>query len=62
MDVIIGPGRQSILEKTVALGLNLEAELPRNGFVFLASLEAVSQFEGRASRLVALLNSEEFDL
>jgi alkaline phosphatase len=62
VDVIIGPGRQSILEKTSALGVNLETELPRKGFVFLATLEAVSQLEGKASRLVALMNSEEFDL
>jgi len=62
VDVIIGPVRQSILEKTTALGVNLEAELPRKGFVFLASLEAVSQLEGKTSRLVALMNSEEFDL
>jgi alkaline phosphatase len=59
--VIIGPGRQSILEKATALGVNLEAELPKKGFGFLASLEAVSQFE-RTSRMVVLMNSEEFDL
>ena len=62
VDVIIGPGRQSILEKTAALGVNLETELPKKGFTFLASLEAVSQLEGKASRVVALMNSEEFDL
>lgn len=62
VDVVIGPGRPSILKLTAELGVDLAAELPKKGFVFLDNLEAVKGLDGETRRVVALFDSGEFDL
>jgi len=59
VDVIIGPGRREILQATQALGLDLPAALPAQGYRLYDSVEAIPP---DANRVVALLSSSEFDL
>lgn len=62
VDVVIGPGRPRILEETAALGIDLAEELLRHGYVFLDSLEALDELSPEARRVVALFDSDDFDL
>lgn len=62
IDVIIGPGRTSILEKTAVLGVNLAEELPKKGFLFHDSVDALEALPGKQRRVVVLLNDENYDL
>lgn len=62
VDVVIGPGRPRILEETAALGIDLEEELPRSGYVFLDSLGALDGLSPENRRVVALFDSDDFDL
>lgn len=59
VDVMIGPGRAEILEATAKLGLDLENELPKKGYLLADSVEMIPP-DGR--RVAALLPTEEFDL
>jgi alkaline phosphatase len=59
VDVIIGPGRAQILQATQALEVNLEDALPGKGYKLYDALDAIPQ---DARRVVALLDSEDFDL
>ena len=58
VDVIIGPGRATILKATAALGIDLAAELPRHGFAFLDDPEALNRLDAGARRVVALFDVE----
>ncbi len=59
VDVVIGPGRKELLEQTAALGVDLAAELPKHGYAFVDSLDAIPP---AARRVTALFNREDFDL
>jgi alkaline phosphatase len=59
VDVVIGPGRKEILAATNKLGVDLLSELPKNGYRLADSVEAIPP-DGR--RVVALLDTDEFDL
>lgn len=59
VDVVIGPGRKAIFEATGQLGLKLEAALRQKGY---AVSESPSAIPADARRVVALFDSEEFDL
>ncbi len=59
VDVIIGPGRTTILEATRKIGIELESALPRKGFQFADSLEAAP---AGARRLVVLFPGSRVDL
>ncbi|MEW5977675.1 MAG: alkaline phosphatase [Acidobacteriota bacterium] len=61
IDVMIGLGRKSVLEKTAALGVNLSVELPKKGLSLVDSLTAVANLPGRTQRFVAL-SDEEFEI
>jgi alkaline phosphatase len=58
IDVVIGAGRQEILEATRQWGLDFESELKKRGQV-VSSLESIP---ADASRLVALIDNEDFAL
>jgi alkaline phosphatase len=60
VDAIIGPGRESILKQTAALGADLGAELRGAGYQFHETLDGWRPDD--AKRVVVLLDSEEFDL
>ena len=60
VDVVIGPGRQRILADTAALGADLPGELKGKGFEFFDSIEGWDA--ASTKRVVALLDSDEFDL
>jgi alkaline phosphatase len=59
VDVVIGPGRQEILDATLKLGLDLATALPAKGLPFFDSLEAVP---AGARRAVVLFPDSSFDL
>jgi alkaline phosphatase len=59
VDLMIGPGRKEIVDGTKNLGLDVEAELPKKGYRLADSIEAIPS---DARRVVALLESDEFDL
>ncbi len=59
VDVVIGAGRKDILAATKALGVEMEAGLREKGYQLCDSLEKIPP---DAKRVVALLDSEEFDL
>lgn len=58
VDLVIGPGRQSILAATEKLGLNIEAGLREKGYAYVTSPTEIPK---GARRAVALLDSD-FDL
>ena len=62
IDVVIGPGRERILEETAELGIDLAAGLGRAGYVFVDSPKSAVEAAPEAARLVALYSSDEFDL
>lgn len=62
VDVVIGAGRQSIVQATSALGLNLEAELQMKQYTFISGPEEFGALLPHTRRLVALFEGEEFDL
>jgi alkaline phosphatase len=59
VDIVIGPGRKNILAATEAMGLDIEAELKKKGYAVTDSVESIP---ASARRVVALLDSAEFDL
>jgi alkaline phosphatase len=61
-DVVIGTGRQIITEQVKKNGQDLSAEIRKRGYTYLDSLAAVSKLNAANSRLIALLDDEEFDL
>jgi alkaline phosphatase len=58
IDVVIGAGREEVLDATRQLGVDFEVELRKRGQV-APSLESIP---ADASRLVVLLDNEDFDL
>jgi alkaline phosphatase len=62
VDVVIGPGRASILTATAELDLDLSAELSRAGYTFVDSQSAAVEASRSKTRLVALYSSSDFDL
>jgi alkaline phosphatase len=62
VDLIIGAGRRRILQLTAERGLDLSVELPRKGYLFLDNPGALNGLDPTARRVVALFNSDEFDL
>lgn len=62
VDVIIGPGRTSILTKTAALGLDLASELPGKGYAFHDNVDALDSLPENQRRVVVLLDDDNHDL
>lgn len=65
VDVVIGPGRERILEQTREIGFDAASELKANGYLFLDMPESLTASVGpQTNRLVALFEKEpeEFDL
>jgi alkaline phosphatase len=60
VDVVIGPGRTRILADTAALGADLGSELTKKGYSFYDNLNGWEAASAR--RVVALIDSEDFDL
>ena len=59
VDLIIGPGRKAILQATAKLGLDMESGLRERGY---GVYSAVDTIPADARRVVALFDSEEYDL
>ncbi|MGE5644928.1 MAG: alkaline phosphatase [Acidobacteriota bacterium] len=59
IDLVIGPGRKQILTATATLGIDLEPALRKKGYAVYDSLDAVPD---NAKRVVALFESDEYDL
>lgn len=59
VDLILGPGRTSILDATAAMGVNVSAELERRGYYFSDSLDSIP---ANARRAVILNDDPEFDI
>ncbi len=59
VDVVIGPGRDTIFKATEALGVKIEPALRERGYSVYDSLRAVST---RDHRVVALFNTNDFDV
>ena len=62
VDVVIGFGRDVILEKTAALGADLPARLREKGFAYFETLETLQAAEPSDHRVAALFSDDEFDL
>jgi len=62
VDVIMGPGRAAIMKGTAVLGIDLAKALPAKGYLFLDTPQALSSINRETRRVVALWDSEEFDL
>lgn len=62
VDVVIGRGRERIFKETGALGVDIWPALKGKGYQLATSPDACSNAARPASRLVALLGSEEFKL
>jgi alkaline phosphatase len=62
VDVVIGPGRTSILAASAKVGVDLNTALPAKGFLFLPSLAALDTADAKARRVVALWDGDDFDL
>ena len=62
VDVVIGPGRQLILDQTKELGLDLAAGLYEQGYTFVDNLPAMEKASRKTQRLIALFPSDDFDL
>ncbi len=59
VDVVIGAGRDSVLEATEKIGVNVESAAREKGYAFRDSLQAISE-EDR--RVIALFNTHDFDV
>lgn len=62
VDVVIGPGRKTILEQTEELGVDLAAGLMARGYAFVDNPQAMQEAADERNRVVALYESEDFDL
>jgi len=59
VDLIIGPGRRAILQATAKLGLDMESGLRERGYGVYSTVDTIP---ADARRVVALFDSEEYDL
>ncbi len=62
VDVVIGPGRQSILKQTADLGVDLAAGLAKAGYQFFDNMQELDKLAPASRRVVALFDSDNFDL
>jgi len=62
VDVVIGPGRDDILAKTLALGVDMKDGLAKAGYRFAENQEETQAAAASVSKLVALYGSDPFDL
>jgi len=62
VDLVIGKGRELVLKQTAALGVDIWPALAGKGYRRVSSPEACRSADARANRLVALFESEEFQL
>jgi len=62
IDVVIGPGRATILEQTEELGVDLAAGLMARGYAFVDNPQAMQEAADQRDRLIALYESDDFDL
>lgn len=62
VDVILGPGRTVILKAMRERGTDLYTELPRKGYRFVESAAALDRVGADARRVVALFDTDDFDL
>ena len=61
VDVVIGPGRERILNETAELGFDPAKELPANGYAYLEPAHDLSAVGPATKRLVALFEKEPQD-
>ncbi len=61
IDVVIGPGRDTILPQAEELGVDFDEGLPKLGYTYVADEEAMVKAAGETDRLIALYSSEDFD-
>ncbi|MGH9339482.1 MAG: alkaline phosphatase [Acidobacteriota bacterium] len=54
IDVVIGPGRERILEETAQMGTDIAAGLKQSGYEFVDNQNALAEAAGRTDRLIAL--------
>jgi alkaline phosphatase len=59
VDLIIGPGRKAIFQATAKLGLDMESGLRERGYGVYSAVDTIPP---DARRVVALFDSEEYDL
>ncbi len=59
VDVVIGAGRDSVLEATAKIGVNVESAAREKGYAFRDSLQAISEDD---RRVIALFNTHDFDV
>lgn len=62
VDVVIGPGREEILEAMEELEINLSSALADAGYTFVASETEMLEAAAGTQRLVALYPDDEYDL
>ncbi len=62
IDVVIGPGRTTILEQTEELGVDLAAGLMARGYAFVDNPQAMQEAADERDRVIALYDKDDFDL
>lgn len=62
VDVVIGPGRQAILNGTKDLGFDLEAGLQKMGYAFVDQQTSAIEISENKNRLIALYPDDNYDL
>ena len=62
IDVVIGPGRATILQQTEELGVDLAAGFMARGYAFVDNPQAMQEAADERDRLIALYESDDFDL
>ncbi len=63
VDIVIGPGRQRIFREMAALGTtNLPSDLKAAGYQYVEQPQELDSLPPSARRIVALFDSEEFEL
>ena len=59
VDVLIGPGRDTVFTETEKMGLNIAAELNKRGYTIRDSLDSVATTD---KRTIALFNTQDYDI
>ena len=62
VDVVIGPGRTSILKATAALGTDIRTALPEKGFRYLENISELDKLPSTTRRVVTLIDGEDYDI
>jgi alkaline phosphatase len=63
VDILIGPGRETILRETAALGIaDLASQLKAAGYEYVEQPQALDSLPASTRRIACLLDSEDFEL